>query len=125
MASHNFRGSHDKIQIQVQSLDSFGSANDPQIQASLAIRTFIPKPRRGPTPKRILAMLRSPAGATIAAIMTATEWQQHSVRGFLAGVVRKKLGLNLVSESTDKGRVYRIKDSKVSSGTADRVKQSA
>ena len=74
---------------------------------------------------RILAMLRTPAGATIAAIMTATEWQQHSVRGFLAGVVRKKLGLNLVSEQTDKGRVYRIKDSKASSGAADRVKQAA
>jgi hypothetical protein len=74
---------------------------------------------------RILAMLRTPAGATIAAIMTATEWQQHSVRGFLAGVVRKKLGLNLISESTDKGRVYRIKDSKASSGTADRAKQAA
>jgi Protein of unknown function (DUF3489) len=72
---------------------------------------------------RILAMLRTPAGATIAAIMTATEWQQHSVRGFLAGVVRKKLGLNLVSEQTDKGRVYRIKDSKA--GAADRVKQAA
>src|SRR3977135_2950010 len=68
---------------------------------------------------RILAMLRTPAGATIAAIMTATEWQQHSVRGFLAGVVRKKLGLNLVSELTDKGRIYRIKDSKASSGAAD------
>jgi hypothetical protein len=74
---------------------------------------------------RILAMLRTPAGATIAAIMTATEWQQHSVRGFLAGVVRKKLGLNLVSESTDKGRVYRIKDGKVSSEAAVRVKQAA
>src|SRR6266436_4678357 len=72
---------------------------------------------------RILAMLRTPAGATIAAIMTATEWQQHSVRGFLAGVVRKKLGLNLVSESTDKGRVYRIKDGKASSAAA--VKQAA
>ncbi len=44
---------------------------------------------------------------------------------FLAGVVRKKLGLNLVSEETDKGRVYRIKDSKASSGAADRVKQAA
>ena len=65
--------------------------------------------RPGTKHGRILAMLRTPAGATIAAIMTATEWQQHSVRGFLAGVVRKKLGLNLVSESTDKGRVYRIK----------------
>ena len=74
---------------------------------------------------RIIAMLRAPAGATIAAIMTATEWQQHSVRGFFAGVIRKKLGLNLVSEQTDKGRVYRIKDGKASSATNDRVKQAA
>src|SRR6202158_1479294 len=74
---------------------------------------------------RILAMLRTPAGATIPAIMTATEWQQHSVRGFLAGVVRKKLRLNLVSESTDKGRVYRIKDGKTSPAAPDRAKQAA
>src|SRR6266852_5347972 len=67
---------------------------------------------------RIVAMLRSPGGATIAAIMTATEWQQHSVRGFLAGVVRRKLGLNLISEVTDKGRVYRIRDGKGSSATS-------
>jgi Protein of unknown function (DUF3489) len=74
---------------------------------------------------RIIAMLRAPAGTTIAAIITATDWQQHSVRGFLAGVVRKKLGLNLVSEQTDKGRVYRIKDGKTSPATIDRVKQAA
>jgi hypothetical protein len=72
---------------------------------------------------RIIAKLRAPAGTTIAAIMTATDWQQHSVRGFLAGVVRKKLGLNLVSEVTDEGRVYRIKDGKGSSVAA--VKQAA
>src|SRR5713101_4270573 len=74
---------------------------------------------------RIIAMLQAPAGATIAAIMAATEWQQHSVRGFLAGVVRTKLGLNLVSEQTDKGRVYRITDSKASSAATNRVKQAA
>jgi len=74
---------------------------------------------------RIIAMLRMPAGATIAAIMTATDWQQHSVRGFLAGVVRKKLGLCLVSEVTDKGRIYRIKDGKAWSAAADRAKQAA
>ena len=61
---------------------------------------------------RVIAMLQSPAGTTIAAMMKATGWQQHSVRGFLAGVVRKKLGLNLVSETGDGGRVYRIKDGK-------------
>ena len=69
-------------------------------------------------------MLRSPIGTTIAAIMAATDWQQHSVRGFLAGVVRKKLSLNLVSDQTDKGRVYRIKDGK-GSAVADRVKLAA
>jgi hypothetical protein len=66
-------------------------------------------------------MLRKPGGTTIAAIMTATDWQQHSVRGFLAGVVRKKLGLNLVSDQTDKGRVYRIKDGRASPAAADRA----
>ena len=85
------------------------------------------KPAAGPDTKhaRIIAMLRTPAGATIASLVTATEWQQHSVRGFLAGVVRKKLGLNLVSEQTDKGRVYRIKDGKASPAAADRAKQAA
>jgi hypothetical protein len=74
---------------------------------------------------RIIAMLRASAGATIASLVTATEWQQHSVRGFLAGVVRKKLGLNLVSEQTDKGRVYRIRAGKDSPAAADRAKQAA
>ena len=74
---------------------------------------------------RIIGMLRMPTGTTITAIMTATDWQQHSVRGFLAGVVRKKLGLNLVSEQADKGRVYRIKDGKASVAAADRAKQAA
>jgi hypothetical protein len=72
---------------------------------------------------RIIAMLRTSAGATIASLVTVTEWQPHSVRGFLAGMVRKKLGLNLISEQTDKGRVYRIKAGKAPA--ADRVKQAA
>ena len=53
-------------------------------------------------------MLQSPAGATIAAMMQTTDWQQHSVRGFLAGVVRKRLKLKLESSKVDGVRVYRI-----------------
>jgi hypothetical protein len=61
---------------------------------------------------QILRMLQSKRGATVVAIGNATGWQLHSVRGFLAGVVKKKLGLNLVSEKTKSGRVYRIAEGK-------------
>jgi hypothetical protein len=66
--------------------------------------------KAGPGAKqsRVIAMLQSPAGATIAAMMQATGWQQHSVRGFLAGVVRKRLKLKLGSKKVDGTRVYRV-----------------
>ena len=84
-----------------------------------------PAPNANPTPKiakipkteksdaaskqsHVIGMLQSPSGATIAAMMKATGWQQHSVRGFLAGVVRKRLNLNLDSKIVDGTRVYQI-----------------
>ena len=57
---------------------------------------------------QVIAMLQSASGATIGAMMQQTGWQQHSVRGFLAGVVRKRLKLKLNSMKIDGDRVYRI-----------------
>jgi Protein of unknown function (DUF3489) len=77
-----------------------------QQQRSLGKQTGHPDSKQA----RIIAILRTAGGATIEAMTRATGWQQHSVRGFLAGVVRKKLGLNLVSTAAEGGRVYRIAD---------------
>jgi hypothetical protein len=63
---------------------------------------------------RVIALLRSPCGVSIAAMAKATGWQPHSVRGFLAGVVRKKLRLNLDSSSSNGRRTYRIVDNPAS-----------
>jgi hypothetical protein len=70
----------------------------------------LPTPKRKSATKqdRVIDMLQRAQGTTIAAIMKATGWQQHSVRGFFAGVVQKKLGLTLASEKSGKDRVYKI-----------------
>lgn len=59
--------------------------------------------------EQVLKKLRTAKGVTVAQIAEATGWQVHSVRGFLAGTVKKKLGLNLVSEVAKDGtRRYRV-----------------
>jgi hypothetical protein len=62
---------------------------------------------------RVIAMLQAPNGATIAAMTKATGWQQHSLRGFLSAVVRKRLRLKLTSEKVDGVRAYKIADAAI------------
>jgi hypothetical protein len=59
--------------------------------------------------ENVLTLLNRTEGASIADIMAATGWQQHSVRGFFAGTIKKKLGFNLVSSRDGaEARRYRI-----------------
>jgi Protein of unknown function (DUF3489) len=79
----------------------------------------------GSKQSRVVTMLRSSGGATIGAMMKATGWQQHSVRGFLAGVVRKKLKLKLNSKKIDGSRVYSIKGADGNKASAPQSKRRA
>ena len=64
--------------------------------------------RAGSKQARVIEMLMRPEGVTIDDIMKATDWQQHSVRGFFAGIIRKKLKLTLTSEAAEAGRIYKV-----------------
>ncbi|MBB6012710.1 hypothetical protein HNR59_002055 [Aquamicrobium lusatiense] len=66
-------------------------------------------PREGTKQATLIAILRAPDGATIDEIMAATGWQSHTVRGAMAGALKKKLGLEVTSEKVEnRGRVYKL-----------------
>lgn len=68
-------------------------------------------PRRESKQAQLIAMLRRAKGASIDEIIEALDWQAHTVRGAIAGALKKKLGLNVVSEKSERrGRIYRITD---------------
>ena len=77
------------------------------------VRALKPKTAAAPKPgkiDKIIAMMRRPKGATINDLTKATAWQAHSVRGAISGTLRKKQGLNVVSEKSGDVRLYRIAD---------------
>ena len=57
---------------------------------------------------QVVNALRTPKGATIADLMKLTGWQMHSVRGAIAGALKKKRGLKVISDKVGEERVYRI-----------------
>ena len=101
-----------RIWKQIQSLEAAvpKAPGKPTATKSAANKAIVPE---AATTKKdaVLALLRSPAGATLSEIMAATDWQKHSVRGFLSGAVHKKMGLTVLSSKNSEGqRVYRLKD---------------
>jgi hypothetical protein len=69
----------------------------------------LPTPQRGSKTAKILALLKRPGGASLPQLQKATGWQAHSVRGFLSGALKKKLGLRVDSTKRDDGeRTYRV-----------------
>ena len=68
-----------------------------------------PKQREGTKQATLIELLKRPEGVSLAEMVQATGWQQHTVRGAMAGALKKKLGLNIVSDKTDgQDRKYRI-----------------
>ena len=66
-------------------------------------------PKRGSKTAKILALLKGPGGVSLMQLQKATDWRAHSVRGFLSGAVKKKMGLRLISAKLADGtRTYRI-----------------
>jgi Protein of unknown function (DUF3489) len=74
-----------------------------------ASRRARPAARENTKTAKVIALLQQPDGATLQAIMRVTGWQTHSVRGFVSGQLKKKLGLKVRSSQRDGERVYSIK----------------
>ena len=90
-----------------------GQADRPAVPAKKAKHAVPAKksaqPERGTKTAKIMALLKRPGGASLQQLRKATGWQAHSVRGFLSGTLKKKMGLRVTSTKLQDGeRTYRI-----------------
>ena len=90
--------------------------NQPAAPVEITIGKSKPKVTTG-TPatskqQTLIALLKRPKGASLEELMEATGWQRHSVHGTLSGVLRKRLGLPVITEFGERGRTYRIADAR-------------
>ena len=92
--------------------DTEDAGEEPKAQRkakSRASRTAAPRSRDGSKQAQLIAMLRRAKGATVDEIAEALSWQPHTVRGAIAGALKKKLGLDVLSDKVEgRGRIYRI-----------------
>lgn len=100
----------DQITSKAQLTTARQGPSDKSARASKPKVSAAPKPGKI---DKIIAMMRRPKGATINDLTKATAWQAHSVRGAISGTLRKKQGLNVVSEKSGDVRLYRITDKAV------------
>jgi len=89
--------------------DDQQAAPEETSDASEAADAPVAERRKGGKQALLIEMLRRPDGASLDEIVAATGWQPHTVRGAIAGALKKKLGLEVISEKVEnRGRVYRI-----------------
>ncbi|MDB5480489.1 MAG: hypothetical protein JWO83_1542 [Caulobacteraceae bacterium] len=86
-----------------------GTSNDDAPPVEIAVAAAAPKEPKGKI-QALLILLRRPQGARLEELMAATGWQAHSVRGAMSGAIKKKLGIAVISQKTDAGRVYRVEE---------------
>lgn len=86
-----------------------GDAGEPEASEPATTPAGKPRVRAGTKQAQMIAMLEAPEGATIPEIAEVTGWRLHTVRGAIAGALKKRLGLHVASEKVDgRGRVYRV-----------------
>jgi hypothetical protein len=98
-----------KVSSRKAALDALWAALERLAATGKAAKKAAASQRPASKQAQVIAMLRRPQGATVDAIIAATGWQRHTVRGVISGALKKKLGLAIVSEKAAGGtRVYRI-----------------